>query len=38
MIIVFYNKRARVSAFPLNFVCCEGENAIFPKRGTKQGI
>ena len=30
MIIVFYNKRARVSAFPLT-VCCEGENSIFQR-------
>ena len=30
MIIVFYNKRARVSAFPLT-MCCEGENSIFQR-------
>jgi hypothetical protein len=30
MIIVFYNERARVSAFPLT-VCCEGENSIFQR-------
>ena len=31
MIIVFYNKRARVSAFPLTLLCCEGENSIFQR-------
>ena len=33
MIIVFYNKRARVSAFPLT-LCCEGENS-FSKEGNE---
>ena len=33
MIIVFYNKRARVSAFPLS-VCVVREKIPFSKRGT----